>query len=732
LPVLLAVSATALKSVHAAVSAVGDVSPAPPAGGGNVAAPFRVGISGPGTLIMSNGTPLTVTGGSAVFGDGATGVGIVQIDGLGTNFSAANLTIGNSGSGSVTLGSGSSGSFLSRITLTGDLILADNSESAGDLFINGLGTIVDVGDDVTVGDGGAALVQLTSGGRLLADAANLGQTAGGDGRVTVSGHQSLWRQDNTLTIGDGGRGELQVVSQGRVESAGTILGSSASGEGVAVVSGAASTWEIAGALDVASGGNALLNVLEGARVTNSQIARIGVAPGSEGHAVVSGANSLWASGGTLTVGNGGFGTLDVRNGGRVTSLGVVLGDNAAARGEVVVDGGGSTWEITGTLDVSDPGEARFTISNGGLVTTTGVTRIAAAGRLTLAGGRLDVAAAGGLTNNGLLEGGGRIGGLVTNTATGKLRTRFGDVLVLANNLVNSGLVDLTAGELETLGTLTNNNDIDARNATLRGGGTGLDNNSGAQLAITSGTVDVYGAVDNNAGGQIVIGGGATGVFHDNVTNNGAFFVMQGADALVLENLSFMPTASLNLQLGLADEADELGQVEVAGLATLAGALSVSLATGYMPGAGDTFQLLTATGGLTGTFAAQSLPGLGGGLSWDVAYSATGLTLSVVPGLTADFDQDGDVDSMDLAAWKGGFGTGASAGKEDGDADGDGDVDGSDFLAWQRELGSDSSATPAASAAPEPSGGALAAAASMLAPSRRRWRHVARGRNSSDS
>src|SRR5690606_628727 len=44
-------------------------------------------------------------------------------------------------------------------------------------------------------------------------------------------------------------------------------------------------------------------------------------------------------------------------------------------------------------------------------------------------------------------------------------------------------------------------------------------------------------------------------------------------------------------------------------------------------------------------------------------------------LTADFDNDGDVDGDDLTMWEGGFGN-----SDAGDADGDGDSDGADFLA----------------------------------------------------
>lgn len=51
---------------------------------------------------------------------------------------------------------------------------------------------------------------------------------------------------------------------------------------------------------------------------------------------------------------------------------------------------------------------------------------------------------------------------------------------------------------------------------------------------------------------------------------------------------------------------------------------------------------------------------------------------------ADFDDDGDVDEADLAAWQNSYGLYASAEHWDGDANGDGDVDGRDFLVWQRQ------------------------------------------------
>jgi hypothetical protein len=86
-------------------------------------------------------------------------------------------------------------------------------------------------------------------------------------------------------------------------------------------------------------------------------------------------------------------------------------------------------------------------------------------------------------------------------------------------------------------------------------------------------------------------------------------------------------------------------------------------------------------------------------------------------LTADFDDDGDVDATDLTFWQPAFGTTAV-----GDADGDGDSDGADFLAWQQQLGLDG--TPVAATAgsiPEPTCGALAMLGGLALISARRGR-----------
>ena len=70
-------------------------------------------------------------------------------------------------------------------------------------------------------------------------------------------------------------------------------------------------------------------------------------------------------------------------------------------------------------------------------------------------------------------------------------------------------------------------------------------------------------------------------------------------------------------------------------------------------------------------------------------------------VAGDFDEDGDVDNNDLAAWNTGYGTASGATHLLGDADGDGDTDAADFLIWQRQFTGNLNLISSARAIPEP-------------------------------
>lgn len=97
---------------------------------------------------------------------------------------------------------------------------------------------------------------------------------------------------------------------------------------------------------------------------------------------------------------------------------------------------------------------------------------------------------------------------------------------------------------------------------------------------------------------------------------------------------------------------------------------------------------------------------------EVAVDVVGDEPSV---LTADFDDDLDVDADDLDEWRAAF-----ALTDVGDADADGDSDGADFLAWQHQLGR-TAARSATASVPEPSTSTLAGLAAMIGTGHRRVR-----------
>lgn len=100
------------------------------------------------------------------------------------------------------------------------------------------------------------------------------------------------------------------------------------------------------------------------------------------------------------------------------------------------------------------------------------------------------------------------------------------------------------------------------------------------------------------------------------------------------------------------------------------------------------------------------------------------TLTELPALSrADFNLDGAVDSVDLTIWTTNFGRTTDVLPQQGDADVDGDVDGADYLVWQQQFTGALAAAASHASVPEPSTLPLAAAASLMAFSRRRRSHV---------
>ncbi len=167
--------------------------------------------------------------------------------------------------------------------------------------------------------------------------------------------------------------------------------------------------------------------------------------------------------------------------------------------------------------------------------------------------------------------------------------------------------------------------------------------------------------------------------------------------------------------------NDFDRMNLTGVAQLDGTLDLSLLGGFQPDIGDTFNILSASGGVGGSFSDVLQPlTLAAGRLFEVNYLPTIVQLEVVADFDADFDGDNDVDVADLMILQRGFGVGTT--QSEGDADYDGDIDADDIAVWEAQFGMGAavSATLAATAAvPEPATALLLAVGLAFAAGRRR-------------
>ncbi len=390
-----------------------------------------------------------------------------------------------------------------------------------------------------------------------------------------------------------------------------------------------------------------------------------------------------------------------------------IGSAASAVGSVVVDGPGSLLYNASNLFVGSAGIGTLRIANGGIVdsdnrgsSATITVTVGTRGRVELDGGTIIGT---NIDLDGLISGSGRVRGNVAVDADAFIELAEGDLLRFENSVNNQGSITVDDGDLQFLGSLTNNAQgafdapgrITLQDGTVRFSST-LANNG--VIASTRGTNDIHGEITN--AGEVVVASNTVAVFHDSVnTTTGTIDVLPRGNALFLADATF--TSAASLQLALADEggSNESAALSVGGLATLSGNLGVSLAGGFVPTLGATYDLVRSAGGITGTFDSLDLPTLPASLEFGLIYNADSVQLAIQTATTniidGDYNQDDRVDAADYTVWRdtlGLMGLNLAA-----DGNGDGKVDGADYTIWRGNFGlSAGSLSPADTAAvPEP-------------------------------
>jgi autotransporter-associated beta strand protein len=244
------------------------------------------------------------------------------------------------------------------------------------------------------------------------------------------------------------------------------------------------------------------------------------------------------------------------------------------------------------------------------------------------------------------------------------------VAVTINNgatLQFTGNFTLAAARSVTLGTGGGLIDTNGNNDTIAGviGGTSINKVGAGTLTLTNansysggttvsaGTLRVNNTLGSGTGtglvsvaASAVLGG--TGTIQGNVTNSGTVAPGNGIGTLHLGgSYSQFGGSKLEVELAPGGAHDEL---VVAGAATLGGSLSVLLSGGYVPQAGDAFEIVSASGFSGNILWTTTLPVLWSGLVWNFDYGATSVTLSVK--LAGDFNADDSVNVADYVTWRG--------------------------------------------------------------------------------
>ena len=426
---------------------------------------------------------------------------------------------------------------------------------------------------------------LISGGSASSISGLIGNAVGSNGQVTVSGAGSQWTTD--LTVGVNGRGTLNVLAGATVGSSSPIrLGSAIGSTGVINVNGSGSLLATGSDLQIGGLGSGELNVLNGGTVT-SRFGSIGQFGSATGTATVSGAGSTWTIDQLLTLGSapGSLGTLTIEAGGSVLvnqvlngAFSIAIGNGPGGTGNLTVIGSGSALTTPGRIGVGYFGNGTLNMSNGGTVTADSVLLAQFAGTrgtLNIGAATGTAAVAPGTLNTRTVTSAAGTGQIVFNHTASNYT--FAPLIAGATSVtVEAGSTNLTANNSYT-GTTTLN------------GGTLLVNGSTASSQTTV-----------HAAGTL----GGSGTVGNTIINGGTLAPGNSIGALNVQGSLFLSSASTYLVEIDPNGAD---RTNVSGTATLGGA---TVRVSSVSGAGSIirrYTILTAAGGVTGTFGTVSSP-----------------------------------------------------------------------------------------------------------------------------
>lgn len=501
--------------------------------------------------------------------------------------------------------------------------------------------------------------------------------------VEVAGAGATWHMPSgQIYIGMSGTASVDVFGGASMIVGGnTWLGFYAGAIGSLAVVGPGSTLS-SGSMMVGRDGIGSFFITNGGVVEmNFQDAKIAANSGSSGSVFVDGAGSLWIV--ELTdVGRRGPGFLNVSDGGTVISM---ASDTVLAREEtgsawITISGTGSSFDVGSSMRMA--GEGQILVENGadisgeiaivpragtqGALIVTGPTTTMNGGGFSVGGpGQAELTIADGATAiNGQQA---TVGNNAVAIVTGA-GTTWNPLLlrVLAPDAPGSLLITDGAFVQCFDGTLSDNSEV-----TITGRGSEWDIQADLLVAADTGEANLIidsGAscksldalVGNSAGstGHVLVDGpGSSFETLSDLTlgpsGDGTLSILGGAGvtvALVGGAYTQASTGHLVIELTLTSSV----ALQVYGSANLAGSLSVTLADGFDPAAGESFDIIDAFS-ISNTFDDLILSTTPSGRQLDVSYLSDKVRVTVqlldIPG---DVDGDESVGIQDflllLAAW----------------------------------------------------------------------------------
>jgi len=154
------------------------------------------------------------------------------------------------------------------------------------------------------------------------------------------------------------------------------------------------------------------------------------------------------------------------------------------------------------------------------------------------------------------------------------------------------------------------------------------NNDGT-VSVQSGTINVAGTAFSNSVGSVLQGSGTIDVSHTTFVTDGSYNPGNQLGTLtIIGNLPQASSGNINIQLGGLNAGVNYDQLIVMGNATLNGALNISLANGFHPNGGDTFEIIKFTSH-TGSFDNISGLDLGGGFYLEPVFGSTNVVLTTI-------------------------------------------------------------------------------------------------------